>query len=105
MQWTLQILSSDILTTTKFPMTSISVKLMQRVHVVAQGQSGVHDSVVASGELQHDGPPDGAAPDSDDSRAGAQWCRRIKGDMRLGRGLVPSFSTPSIQVSVSRRRA
>jgi hypothetical protein len=95
-----QILSSDTSTTTKFPLASVSVKMLQRVSVVAQGHPGVHDSLVATGEVQHHGPPDGAAPSRGDA-SGAQWYRDLKGDISLARGLVPSFRSPSIQVSVS----
>ncbi|ORY87438.1 hypothetical protein BCR35DRAFT_38591 [Leucosporidium creatinivorum] len=96
----IKLTSSDPSTTTRFPLTSLTAYLVQRTHISAQGLSNAHDSVVAQGTLEEDGPSEGSAVERD--REGevepAVWEKRFKGSLSLSKAVGSSFRAPNLTV-------
>lgn len=86
----IKITSSDTEITSTFPLSSVSVSLVQRVDVSAQGQPGVHELLLSQGVSTNQGPPDGET-------TGSQWGKRIQGTIQVPSTIVPTFTAPNIK--------
>ncbi|SCV70138.1 BQ2448_1532 [Microbotryum intermedium] len=96
--------SSDPNATTRFPLSSVSVHLVQRAYVGAQGLTNLHDTSVGRPQIEEDGPSEGtpirrreADIDGSESQA-AVWSKRFKGEIDLTRGVASSFRTVNLVI-------
>ncbi|KDE03945.1 hypothetical protein MVLG_05579 [Microbotryum lychnidis-dioicae p1A1 Lamole] len=102
--FTVMIKSSDPNATTRFPLTAVTVHLVQRAYVGAQGLTNLHDTSVGRSQIEEDGPSEGtpvrrdeADDDGPDSQA-AVWSKRFKGEIDLTRGVATSFRTVNLVI-------
>lgn len=96
--FSLRLTSTDPDTTTRFPKADVSVFLLQRTHIGAQGLAATHDLVVGRGTLLDDGPSDGVglvrADPADESQA--VWGRRYAGQIKLVSSSASATGPPNL---------
>lgn len=83
--FSLKLTSTDPEATTRFPKAEVSVFLLQRTHVGAQGLASTHDVVVGRATLVDDGPAEGIelvrSDPADETQA--VWGKRYQGQIKL----------------------
>lgn len=62
--------------------------------MTAQGLIGLHDIVVANGEVIDDGSPDG-----DPGSGASSWSKRLKGTIKLAPKVGSSFTAPNLKIT------
>lgn len=99
----LRLTSTDPDLTTRFPPGSISIRVVQRAHVSAQGVSATHYlDVGQQADLIEDGPEDGVRIEQGGDATqedGPVWGKRFRGQIRLSESVGASFTVPNLTVS------
>ena len=100
--FSLKLTSTDPEATTRFPKSEVSVFLLQRTHIGAQGLASTHDLVVGRASLEEDGPAEGVELVRSDPADETQsvWGKRYRGQIKLVSGsLDPLPSQQRLAIS------